>query len=363
MRVLLFVLIGFTSFNCTQLGGSNLNTQHQTYENFLIDFKSGISSNFSERDMKALCTKYPSFLLVGYEPFPRQFSGHKPVYPLAKLKEEPLYRQNIAALLRSTNPYQRMLGCVTTAAAGDESFNQRLLESLQSDPSKECQKYACAALLRLRDKHTSEIFNYLVENKDCAPLQALYLHLDTSSIRHTAYTEINSERDQSKIFAMQSLCVTKLCPKTEEIVKQAITDWSPTLKVYAIETAGHLRMSRLKKILEPLTSEGSLRKSCLAALASSSTSMDQEYLSTFVPDSAEVPNDVLNAYLKSPYESVVRQWLDIVRDRKVSDEYTFSVFSQPLLLSDKMLEQVRETIKKTHNLKVKAELTRSLKGR
>lgn len=340
----------------------NLNSQHQTYEQFLIDFKSGIE-NCSDNDLKALCKKYPSFLLFGYELYPAQIPGHRPVSPLAKLNKEPLYLHNIASLLRSTNPYQRMLGCITAAAAGDNSRNQCLLDLLQSDPSKECQKYACAALLRLRDKHTSQLFTYLVENTDCAPLQALYLHLDTSLIRRTAYTQINSERDEAKIFAMQSLGVTELCPKTERIVKQAIVDWSPTLKLYAIETARHLKMSRLKEILEPLTSESSLRKSCLAALASSSTSMDQEYLSTFVPDNAEVPNDVLNAYLKSPYESVVRQWLDIVRDRKVSDEYTFSVFSQPLLLSDKMLEQVRETIKKTHNLKVKAELTRSLKGR
>lgn len=334
----------------------NNNQQSHDYDQFLVEFEKAVRPDFSDDDYRKLCHRYASFFMFTGDRVPE---GN---YPFKKLKSEPIYLQNINRLLHSSNASQRILAYTTAAALGDTSYNNLLLGAMKFDPSKECRNYACAALLRLRDSHTEILFDYLVENEDAAPLLAMYCFLDKSALQSIAYKKVKSKNDTAKIFAVQSLSVTELNPKTDEVLRESIADWPVAMKRHAIDTSRFLKLGDLKDLLFSYIQDETLRGSCLAALACSPTQSDQEFLSNLVPPVGTVPDDILNAYLKSTNEAAVRYWLTLVRDREVSAEYFFSTYSQQLLLSDSFLDLVRDTSERTKNSNVRRELSRALAG-
>ena len=140
-------------------------------------------------------------------------------------------------------------------------------------------------------------------------------------------------------------------------------DWEPSIKGYAIFTVKDLGMGDIKDLLIPCLEIKEARGISLQALANSPTATDQEYLASLIPTNAKVPNDILNAYLTSKRENSVRKWLRLVRDQKIDPKYYFPVHTQPLLASDIMLDEVRDTIRHTKNHEIVHELSRALAGR
>lgn len=379
MKLLIAIATAFLFATCSVYGQTDLeqvqvsgtvssNPQSQTYEGYVEAFRKSIVPKFSKDDLNEIFRDFSGFVIT--EPDTAELANaiegrETTFFPLTKLKKEPFYDQTIRILLQSSNPYQRTLGYITLASAGDTAYNELLLKTAKTESNKDGKLWAGMALLYLRDSHTSELFDFLVQNEEFgdAHMLPLYLRLDKDSLRRTAYLKINAKDPKSKILAVQSLAETGLNPKTEQVVREAVKKWSPSIKGYAIYTLKSLGMGDLKELLSPLLKDESLRELSLEALANSPTREDQEYLMSLIPNNSEIPEDILNAYLTSKREDSVRTWLTLVRDGKIDPKYTFFTDDQPLLVSDIMLDAVRDTIRRTRNHSILRELPRTLAGR
>ena len=82
-----------------------------------------------------------------------------------------------------------------------------------------------------------------------------------------------------------------------------------------------------------------------------------------VPPNGIVPKDILEAYFNSTSHDSIRKWLEIVRNHEIDSNYVLFVFQQPLLTSDSMLNEVRNTIRNSKNRAIRHELPRALEGR
>lgn len=356
-------------FEQVQVGGTvSSNPQSQTYQGYIEEFKKAVGSKFSEDDLNQIFRDYSGYVMTGVDTteLANAIEGRKTTYfPLAKLKNEPFYGKSISTLLQSSNPYQRVLGYITVASVGDNSFNDLLLKAAKGESFKDGKLWAGLALLYLKDSHTSDLFDFLVENEEFGDAHMLpfYMRLNKESLRRTAYEKINSKNQKAKILAIQSLSETGLTPKTEQVIREAIKSWDSSIKGYAISTVTALGMGNLKQLLAPLLKDESIREISLEALANSPTPADQEFLSTLIPSNSEISKDILDAYLKSPRKESVLKWLMLIRDNKVDSEYVFFVDDQPLLSSDSLLDAVKHTIRKTRNHNILRELPRALADR
>ncbi len=349
-------------------GAESENPVAQTYKGYVAEFKKATSSSFTETDLNRIFSEFSALVMTGIDTteLVNSIEGKRTSYfPLEKLRDEPFYSRDIKKLLDSKNECQRVFAYITIASAGDRTFNDSLLKAAKTENSKGGKLWSGLGLLYLQDNHTSELFDFLVENEDFgdAHMMPFYMRLNKDLLRQTAFEKINSKNEKAKILAVQSLSVTGLDPKTAAVVKEAVKNWEPSTKGYAIYTLKALGVGDLKSLLAPLLKSKDLRGISLEALANSPTPADQEYLSSLIPADGEVPNDILDAYFSSTRKESVSKWLLLVRDRKVAPKYFFMVFHQPLLSSDDMIDEVRNTLSKTKNHQVLSNLVRALEKR
>lgn len=340
----------------------------QTYEGFVIEFKKAANSNFTSKDISRIFDIYSGFILPAIDTFQlrNKLDGIETTYfPLAKLREEPFYEKDIQTLLASGNPYKRILAYVIIASSRDNSFNNALLKAMKSESNKGCRTWSGLALLYMMDNHTEELFDFLVKNEDFGDAHMLpfYLEQDKEALKETAYKKINSKNTKARILASQSLALTDPNPRTEKIVKDAIKHWKPAIAGYAINAASQLGLGNLKSLLEPKINNKMLRTVSLIALANSPSIEDQNYLASLVPTDGEVPRDILHAYLKSSKKDSIKTWLRLIRDNKIPEKYVFFISYNKLLISDALLDDVKDTIRKTKNHQILAELSRALANR
>lgn len=349
-------------------GYESKNPQSETYNGFVEAFKKAHSNNFAEKDLNEIFRDYSNLIMTGMDTsqLANAIRGRKTSYfPLEKLRTEPFYTPTIKDYINSANQYQRVLAYITLASAGDNSFNTQLLKASKAETFKGGKYWAGFALLYLRDTHTSDLFDFLVENEEFgdAHMAPFYLRLDKDSIRTTAYEKIRSNKSKAKILAVQSLSVTELNPKTEEVVREAVKSWEPSMRGYAIYTIVALSMGNLKELLLPSLNFKETRAISLKALANSPTQSDQQYLESLIPANGEIPEDILDAYLESNRKASALRWLQLVRDRMVSPNYYFSLYDKPLLLSDGVLDELRKTIRETKNREIVHQFLRALENR
>ncbi|MDQ5968087.1 MAG: hypothetical protein QG625_4244 [Cyanobacteriota bacterium erpe_2018_sw_39hr_WHONDRS-SW48-000098_B_bin.30] len=360
---------GQTEVDEVQVSGPiSSNPLSGSYDGYLKEFNKALTPSFSESDLDQIFRNYHNLIMPGVdtEQLVNEIQGRETTYfPLTKLKTETDYDKNIKTLLESKNQYQRLFGYISVASAGDQSFNNVLLSAAKTESFKAGRYWAGNALLYLQDKHTSKLFDFLVECEDFedAHMMPFYLRLDKDAIRRTACEKIKSKKPKAKILAVQTLAETELNNTTEQVVKDAVRAWDSSIRGYAIYTVRALCMGNLKDLLSPLLKDKSIRDVCLGALANSPTPADQEFLLSLVPKNSEIPEDILNAYLESKREDSVRTWLRLVREGQVNQNYNFFVSEHELLISDDLLDEVRDTIRRTKNHTILHELPRALAER
>ena len=311
MKLLIAIATAFLFATCSVYGQPDLeqvqvsgtvssNPQSQTYEGYVEAFRKSIAPKFSKDDLNEIFRDYSGLVMTGIDTakLTNAIEGRETTFfPLTKLKKEPFYDQTIRILLQSSNPYQRILGYITLASAGDTAYNELPLKAVKTESYNGGKLWAGMALLYLRDSHTSALFDFVVQNEEFGDLHLLpfYIKLDKDLLRRTAYEKINARDPKSRILAVQSLAETGLNPKTEQVLREAVKTWSPSIKGYAIYTLKMLGMGDLKELLSPLLKDESLRELSLEALANSPTKEDQEYLMSLIPANSEIPEDILNA--------------------------------------------------------------------
>ncbi|MDP5202321.1 HEAT repeat domain-containing protein [Flavobacterium sp. DG2-3] len=342
--------------------------QCQYVTNFKADFKLSLNKSFNEDQLNDLFTKY-SNLLTPQSDITQLSSRLKGEtlsnFPLSDFKNDDLYIENIDKMLNSVNAYQRLFSYLIIGASNDLTREEQLLNKLKTEKDKGNLIWCGMALLHLKTKHTTELFDFLVENENFgdAHLLPLFFKLDKNNLQETAYQRYNSDNIKARILAIQILSKTGKNPETEKIVLDAVKNWDMNIKGYAIYTVKELQIGNLLETVKPFLDNDNTRKITLQALANSPTSSDNEYLKLLINEKETVSDDLLNCFLESKNIENVKYWLELLKSKKVSNDYYFSVPLNKILYSDELLPYIQNTLKECKNEKIIEELVRALQSR
>lgn len=338
----------------------------ETYQGYSAALQKAAKTNMTPEQLLAFNRDYHKLIAPRNDPSEMMIkaTGYRPPYfTLEKLKTEPFYKSTISSLIRSSNPQHRMLAYMTVASAGDSSFNDVIWRSIPAETDSDAKFWQGTALLYLKDSHTSDLFDFLVANENFgdAHMLPLYIKLDKESLRQTAYDKINSSNIKAQILAVQSLSVTGPNPKTEKVVKECVAKMQGPAKGYGIYTMKTLKMGNLKEALAPLLADKAVSGIAFAALLSSPTPEDRKFAESLAVGTGEVPAYILSGYLSSDDAEMTRKFLILIRDRPIPANYRFLAMMHPTLRSDTLYSQLKDTIRKTKNRHVVADLILSMK--
>jgi HEAT repeat protein len=345
-----------------------INVFGQDVSNFKVEFASSLNNSFDEKQINNLFSKY-SNILTPQSDITQLVSGIKgenlTQYPLKDFKNEDLYKDNIDMLLNSKNSFHRLLSYLVIGASDDSSKEKILLKRLVEEKEKGNLIWCGMALLNIKTKHTTELFDFLIKNEDFGDshMLPLFIQLDKDSLRETAYRRYNNEDINTKILAIQILSQTGKNPKTEKIVLDAVKNWDFNIKGYAIYTVKELQIGNLLETFKPLLENDKTRKIALEALANSPTKEDNDYLLNLANQKDSISNDLLDCFYKSKNIENLRIWLQFLVSKKVSDDYYFFVADNKLIHSNELLESIQNTLKQTKNEKIIGALVKALQGR
>lgn len=340
----------------------------QDLSDFKEDFKSALDKSFNEEKLNGLFSKYPNLLTPqsGTTQLMANLKGEVILsYPLSNFKSDKLYNENIDILLNSENSYQRLFSYLIIGASNDLTKEEILIKRLKDEKEKGNLIWCGMSAMNLKTKHTTEIFDFLVENENFgdAHMIPLYLQLDKDSLRETSYKRYKSENIKAKILAIQTLSQTGKTSETEKIVLDAVKNWDFNIKGYAIYTVKELQIGNLLETFKPLLENNATRKIALEALANSPTKEDKEYVITLINKNDSISDELLDCFYDSKNLENLKLWLSFLTTKKISNKYYFSVPSNKLIYSDELLPNIQQTIKECKNEKIIEELVRALQGR
>ena len=340
----------------------------QSFDDFKKDFEKALNKKFSEKELNEMFSTH-SFYLTPHSDVTQLTAsikgeriGH---FPLADFKKDKLYADNIEKLINSKNANQRILAYLVIASSGDNSFENTLLKKIKEEKDKGCLVWAGMALLYLNTTHTTELFDFLVENETFgdAHMLPLYIKLNKDSLQQTAYLRINSDKPMAKILAVQILSYTELNPKTETLLIKAVKEWNINIKGYAIYSVKQLRIGNLLETFKPLLDSSQTRRIALEALANSPTEKDRKYLYGLVSKQDTVSEELLDCFLKSKDIETVKYWLNLLYTRQMPKKYIFFISDQVLLRNDTLLPDLHIAFQKIKDPQILGELVRALEGR
>ncbi|MBS2034623.1 HEAT repeat domain-containing protein [bacterium] len=348
----------------SQVGQPDPPAASVTYAEFVGDVRlAAANSRLSEKQLDQFFARYGE-LLTPQMDTTRLMSAlqERPAgsrFPLQPLQNQPFYQAMMQQLLHSKNANQRILGYAILGAAGDSRYNVQLLKVARQDRHRGALIWAGMALLFLHDRHTDQLFDFVVANENWQDphLMGLYLQQDPASLLRVAKQKMRSQDGRARMLAVQSFLRDQLDSESQALLRQAVQSWEPQVRGYAIYVLAKNRLPQLKALLTPSLAVKSLRAVSLMALASSPTPEDQEFLTAMPVDS-----DVLDAYLEAETVPAARKWLALMQ-QKVPEGYTFFVQSHGLLKSDELLAELQRTLREAKDPKVIEELVRALDGR
>jgi HEAT repeat protein len=344
------------------------NVQSQDITKFKEDFKLSLGKSFTEKNLNDLFSKYPH-LLTPQSDITQLTSNLKGEtltnFPLSDFKNDDLYKGNIDKMLNSANSYQRLFSYLIIGASNDLTKEEALLNKLKTEKEKSNLIWCGMSLLNLKTKHTTEMFDFLVENEDFgdAHMLPLFIKLDKNSLQETAYKRYNSENVKAKILAIQILSQTGKNPETEKIVLDAVKNWDMNIKGYAIFTVKELQMGNLLETFKPFLDNDKIRKIAFEALANSPTIDDNEYLKTLTAQKDSISDDLLDCFFESKKTENLKFWLELLKTKKIATDYYFSVPNNPLIYSEELVPNIQNTLRECKNEKIIEELVRALRGR
>lgn len=338
----------------------------ETYQGYSAALQNAAKVNMTPEQLLAFNRDYYKLIAPRNDPSEMMIKAtgiRPPYFTLEKLRTEPFYRQTISSLIRSTNPQHRMLAYMTVASAGDGSFNDIIWKSISSETDPDAKFWQGTALLYLKDRHTSDLFDFLVANENFgdAHMLPLYMKLDKEALRQTAYEKIDSINVKAQVLAVQSLAVTVPNPKTERVVKECVAKMQGPAKGYGIYTMKAHKMGNLKEALAPLLTDKAVSGIAFAALLSSPTLEDRKFAESLALGTGEVPSYILSGYLSADDPEMTRKFLILIRDRPIPANYRFHGVMNSTLRAESLYSQLKDTIRKTKNRHVVPELILSMK--
>ncbi len=336
--------------------------------NFINDFKSALSKDFDEDQFDQMFRNY-SLLLVPHDDANTLMNNLKGeevrVHPLSEFAKTDLYKSNIEKLIKSENPYQRLLSYLIVASANDLSFNNILLERIKTEKLQGCKLWAGMALLYLKDTHTDDLFDFVVENDNFgdAHLVPLYLRLDFSLIKGTAYRKISSDNNAARILAATVLGYSEADEKAADVLKDAVRKWPIEIKGYAVNALKTMRAGNLLSVLKPFLNNNYTHEICLEALSDSPTDEDQEFVLQLIPNEGLVSDNMLNILIQSKNKKFATKWLELISKNRVSENHYSRMNDESILFSEEMRPELLKTIPDINNAEVLSSIARLFYGK
>ncbi len=340
----------------------------QNIEDFKKDFKNATKTEFSETELNDMFRKHPT-LLTPHSDITQLTASLKNQrilqYPLSEFKETDDYKNNIQTLFNSDNPNQRLLSYLVIAGAGDINYEKALFRKIKTEKEKGNLIWSGMALMYLKTNHTTELFDFLIENENFGDshMIPLYFKLNKDSLQNTAYARIHSDNLKSKVLSAQILSITGKNKKTERLLLDAVKNWDYNIKGYAIYSVKELQIGNLKETFISLLDSTQTRSIAIQALANSPTIEDVDYLKEISQNENPVSEDFLDAFFESKNIVNVRYWLELVALNKIPKDYYFSINKQPILFSDEILKDVQKALLETENIEIQKYLIKVLAGR
>ncbi len=359
------ILILFLSCQSTKEGTSPGEDDVQI-RNLMTEIRNhAIRDDFTDDELNRLFSEYPSLLTPHSQT--TQLSGKLrgveiTDYPLEGLKGKAVYEENIGFLFHSENPSHRILSYLLLSSARDSRYSSELLDRIKTEERRGNRIWAGMALLHLRDTHTDELFDFLVETETLHNTQMLplFISLDRAHIRETAIKKINSEKRKARILAASILGSTGYTREGEASLKKALDEWPLKMKGYAIYPLQAMGAGDLLNHLKPLLNEPECRKVSLSALAASPSEEDNLFVYSLIPEEGPVSEELLGILLKSGKKEALRRWLSLMQEKRFPPGYYFSLPSEHLLRSDQLKDEVIITLKSLENPKIISHLLEAL---
>ncbi|WP_353721119.1 hypothetical protein [Dyadobacter sp. 676] len=297
--------------------------------------------------------------------FSMSLQGRKmAAFPLAALREKPVYESSVPPLLASPVPNNRLLGYLLIAATGDVSRRDLLAQRLKTEKASECTIWLGMGLMHLGYDHTSAIFPWVVENNSLAGnyLFPLFCALPKDSLRQTAYRFAASANWKERIYAIQSLGYTGYSAQSDSILKKAIRDWPLHLKGYALVPAKSIGCGELLREVKPFLDSAVVRQTALEALAASPTPEDRDFVAGLAI-SNPADREAMDALKASENAGMIRLWLKLLGSSAVPDTYFFTIAPNSLLRTDSFLPDLLAGLKDMKNPDFISRLIPALAGR
>ena len=200
---------------------------------------------------------------------------------LSTLKHCKCYTKQITNLFNSTDPEKRVIAYRLIGAAQDTTFNDKLIEKIQSDETSLLKTWSSIALMINKSSNASdELFKLFSSYPEGLPVDILinmYLEYDTIAVEKTCKNYVNSEKRNEQIIAIQ--CLANM-GQDETLQKQLIgflETWDLETKGWVISSMGIQKMGNLKPLLEKYAEIESLKGVVIRALENSPTKTDNEF--------------------------------------------------------------------------------------
>lgn len=343
-------------------------TSAQIPEGFKKEFKKALEINYSQQNLTKIYSDYYGYLSVPYEDdaFLQDANGNDlKHFALSDFKKDKLYSDNMLNLLNAENPNRRALAYMTIGAAGDLSYEDILLKRMNTEKSELCKTWVVQTLLNIRTTHTTPLFDLIAsdENFRNSSVTLPFVRMNKDSLRETAYSRIHGSDPWVQRLSAQVLWNTGLNPKTENLLKTAVREWAPEVKITAIYGLQALKAGHLLETLKPCLNDSITRNIAFETLLKSPTETDRNYSYEWLNQQKVVSNEIRNYLFHTANRKDLAFWLKFLPGAPLSSRYSFTVSTQALLHADTLLPELQQTLKMLSNTGHLAELLKALEGR
>jgi hypothetical protein len=191
------------------------------------------------------------------------------------------YSKNIEKLFYSETSEKRVLAYRLIGVAKDSSFNNELINRINSNESSLLKTWSTTALMANNcGKASDELFVLFSSFPIGLPVDILismYIKYDTNSVKKTCWKFIDSENKNQQILAIQCLANFEKDEKLQVKLIEFLNTWDNNYKGWVISAISMQKMENLKPILEKYRKEEDLKDVILRALENSPTKTDNKF--------------------------------------------------------------------------------------
>ena len=200
---------------------------------------------------------------------------------LSTFKKCECYSNNITNLFNSTDPEKRVIAYRLIGAAQDPTFNDKLVEKIESDETSLLKTWSSIALMTNKASNASDkLFKLFSSYPDGLPVDILinmYIKYDTIAVEKTCRKYVNSEKRNEQVMAIQCLASLGQDKTLQKQLIEFLETWDIESKGWVISSMGIHKMGNLKPLLEKYAKNEGLKGVVIRALENSPTKTDNEF--------------------------------------------------------------------------------------